>query len=481
MEVLPSFGGRTGFATNVQPPPSSPLDLLVAGARGVLRDFLPPATMTIRTIATPIAPAPANVYRIFFWRSGSGPGFGACAASVPGPSAAGAVCGASWPRRPRVSGAQQGLWPKNSATAARSAVTGQGGNDSRNARPYGFVRTRGSRIAITPVSACDRDQPPEPLPELEHGRGEHVLAEPVAAERVDPLAARLDQRLVRSRERQLVDHEQRERLAGHVDPLPERRGGDEHRVDLLAEALEQPLARRLALDEHLDGSRARRPAANAASARYELVSTSARPAEIRQSAATSSTMARPGRRRAGRAGAAAGRAAPAPDSRRASRPRARSPRRRPSRSRTNPNSPPTVSVAETSTGTRPALPEKLGERPAHVDRRPGEQVGLRPDHTVRVVGLEARTRRRRRAGGRGPRQRRPRRACRSAWQRARQGELEATRPARPESRAGGGGRTPARPPGAAAAPSLRPDRRPGRERARRPRGTRGRCHGAAGG
>src|SRR4029079_14329664 len=52
--------------------------------------------------------------------------------------------------------------PKNSATAARSEVAGQGGRAYRNACPYAFVRTRGSRIAITPQSACDRISRPNP-------------------------------------------------------------------------------------------------------------------------------------------------------------------------------------------------------------------------------------------------------------------------------------------------------------------------------
>ena len=168
--------------------------------------------------------------------------------------------------------------PKNSATAARSAVTGHGGKrleEGPAVRLRAHPRVEDRDHAAVGMRA---DQPPEPLPQLEHRRGQRVLAEPVAAERVDSLAARLDERVARRRERQLVDHEQRERLARHVDSLPEGRRGDEHRGDLLAEALEQALARRLALDEHVVGHAARgcrrRPPSIT---RYELVSTSARP------------------------------------------------------------------------------------------------------------------------------------------------------------------------------------------------------------
>ena len=128
------------------------------------------------------------------------------------------------------------------------------------------VRRRGSRIATTPRSPWPRISRPKPCRSCSIAVGQRVVAEPVAAGRLDRLAARLVQRVARRRERQLVDHEQRERLARDVDALPERRRREQHRVDLVAEALEQPLARRLALHEHLvrDARRGRGRAARRA-------------------------------------------------------------------------------------------------------------------------------------------------------------------------------------------------------------------------
>ena len=94
------------------------------------------------------------------------------------------------------------------------------------------------------------DEAPEALAELEDRRRERVLGEPVSTLLRDPLAARLDERIARRGERQLVDHEQGERLPLNVHALPERRGGEEDRVDVVSEALEQALPRSVALTEH---------------------------------------------------------------------------------------------------------------------------------------------------------------------------------------------------------------------------------------
>src|SRR5581483_3144455 len=61
------------------------------------------------------------------------------------------------------------------------------------------------------------DQAPEPLPELQDGGRQRVLAEPVAARPLDRLAAGLVQGVAGCREGKLVDHEQRQRLPGDVD------------------------------------------------------------------------------------------------------------------------------------------------------------------------------------------------------------------------------------------------------------------------
>ena len=95
------------------------------------------------------------------------------------------------------------------------------------------------------------NQPAEALAQLEHRGRQCVVAEPVAAQTLDCLAACFVERIARSRERELVDHEQRQRLARHVHALPERRRREQDRTDLVAEALEQALARRVTLHQHL--------------------------------------------------------------------------------------------------------------------------------------------------------------------------------------------------------------------------------------
>src|SRR6185437_4495375 len=71
--------------------------------------------------------------------------------------------------------------------------------------------------------------------------------EPVSPFPRDSLTARLDDRVAGRGERQLVDHEQGEGLALDVHALPEGGRGEEDRADVVAEALEQPLARRVSL------------------------------------------------------------------------------------------------------------------------------------------------------------------------------------------------------------------------------------------
>src|SRR5688572_16475938 len=91
---------------------------------------------------------------------------------------------------------------------------------------------------------------PEALAELEDRRRERVLGEPVASRARDALAPRFHEWISRRRERELVDDEERQRLPLDVDPLPEGLRGHEDRVDLVAEALEEALPRRVALDQH---------------------------------------------------------------------------------------------------------------------------------------------------------------------------------------------------------------------------------------
>src|SRR5262249_2020379 len=66
---------------------------------------------------------------------------------------------------------------------------------------------------------------------------------------LQPAHARGGDRVVGRRERQLLEDDERQRLAGDVDALPERRRGEEHRAHLGAERVEERGARALALDE----------------------------------------------------------------------------------------------------------------------------------------------------------------------------------------------------------------------------------------
>ena len=63
------------------------------------------------------------------------------------------------------------------------------------------------------------------------------------------LEPRGEQRIVRRRERQLVDDDDRQRVAGHVDALPEARAAEQHRVAGLAESHQQLGLRAVALDQ----------------------------------------------------------------------------------------------------------------------------------------------------------------------------------------------------------------------------------------
>src|SRR5580765_2190369 len=71
-------------------------------------------------------------------------------------------------------------------------------------RPRAQPRVEDRHDALDSVPA---DQAAEPLSKLQDRRGQGVLREPVPSLPRNALAARLDERIARSRERQLVDHE----------------------------------------------------------------------------------------------------------------------------------------------------------------------------------------------------------------------------------------------------------------------------------
>ena len=133
------------------------------------------------------------------------------------------------------------------------------------------------------------------------------------------------------------------------------------------------------------------PAATASSARYELVSTSARPAgdPAERRDLLDHALERVVGARVGQAARQVEQRLRAEVVRRADRdlvaPRAGRAARGRSRTRS-----PAVSVAETRIAVGPSSQSSSASARADVDRRPGEQVGLGPDDAVAVVGLEAR-------------------------------------------------------------------------------------------
>src|SRR5258708_11951802 len=234
------------------------------------------------------------------------------------------------------------------------------------------------------------DQPPETLPQLQRRRRQREVAEPVATGRLDGLATCLVQRITGGRERQLVDYEQRERLAGDVHALPEGRGCDQYRVDLRPEALEQALARLLALDEHLVGhlpADALAEHVECAVARGQDERPPRRETEER-GALVGRALGKPVRARVGESAwhvqerllaKVVGRADNELARVREAEPTAHEPR---------------VLAGGQRRGDedrrRPLVPEPFAELRRDVDRRPRDGVGLCPDDPSEWVGLEAR-------------------------------------------------------------------------------------------
>src|SRR5262245_25475547 len=109
---------------------------------------------------------------------GSAPG----AAWAPGRDEAAGAYGASWPRRARVSGGRQGLGPEEFGDGR--ALRGHRAHGKRVEKRTSVGARAQARIENrdhAPVRVR-ADQPAEALSQLEHRRGQRVLAEPVAAE-----------------------------------------------------------------------------------------------------------------------------------------------------------------------------------------------------------------------------------------------------------------------------------------------------------
>ncbi len=97
------------------------------------------------------------------------------------------------------------------------------------------------------------DQATHPLLQRKRRLGQLVVAKRIAARRFEVRDARLHQRVLGRGERQLLDDDESQRFALHVDPLPEARRAEEHRIAQFAKLPQQLLARRAALHEQWPG------------------------------------------------------------------------------------------------------------------------------------------------------------------------------------------------------------------------------------
>ena len=94
------------------------------------------------------------------------------------------------------------------------------------------------------------DEPADTLLQREHGLRQLQLVERIAAGSADRFGTRLHERIARHGERQLVDHDEPQRAAAHVDALPEAARAEQDRVAVRAKLIQQLAARASALDEH---------------------------------------------------------------------------------------------------------------------------------------------------------------------------------------------------------------------------------------
>ena len=123
------------------------------------------------------------------------------------------------------------------------------GNVSVNARAVAarhdaLVEDRDDAAIVAPS-----DQAAEPLLERERGGRQLDGLERIFAELGARLHAGRDERIGVRRERQLVDDDEPQRIAGHVDAFPERRGSEQHGAGRRAKSIDEARARRIALDE----------------------------------------------------------------------------------------------------------------------------------------------------------------------------------------------------------------------------------------
>src|SRR6187551_2983273 len=242
------------------------------------------------------------------------------------------------------------------------------------------------------VEDCDNalvsvpaDQAAEPLSQLQDRRGKGVLREPVPSLLRDALAARFDERIARRCERQLVDDEERERLALDVDALPEGRSREEDGVDVVAEPLKEPLARRVALpqDRELEPRRAAGDelVERAVGGGEDERSARREPAERDDLVRESIVVARGARHRHAARDVHEGLVAEVEGRRKDELTRIFEPQAAADEAR--------VERCGDEDRRRPALPQALAEEAGDVYGRPRDRAGLGPRHAVRVVEREA--------------------------------------------------------------------------------------------
>ena len=97
--------------------------------------------------------------------------------------------------------------------------------------------------------ALAADQAAGALLERDHRLRQLLVAEGIAAGAAHRIQPRLEHRIVRRRERQLVDHHHAQRFAGDIDAFAETRRPQQHAVAGFAETLQQHVAGRVALHE----------------------------------------------------------------------------------------------------------------------------------------------------------------------------------------------------------------------------------------
>ena len=144
-----------------------------------------------------------------------------------------------------------------------------------------------------PASFCERIRRPKPCLSVIAARAREYCVNPLPPSRPIRAQRAATTGSVGRRERDLVEHDEPQRPAGHVDALPEAHRGDEHRVARCTETDEQHVLRRLALHHERPAPTREPRSARAARASpgVDVHSTNAPPPVISTSSASASAAA----------------------------------------------------------------------------------------------------------------------------------------------------------------------------------------------